>query len=72
MLEYIFVFSLALSITFTLYLLFIQNLTNEDLKEIKNQIPLEKIGEPEDIAKCVDWLIQDNYVTGQVISINGG
>lgn len=49
-----------------------ENLTNEDLKEIKNQIPLEKIGEPEDIAKCVDWLIQDNYVTGQIISINGG
>ena len=49
-----------------------ENLNEEDLKEIKNQIPLEKIGEPEDIANCVEWLVKDNYVTGQVISVNGG
>ena len=48
------------------------NLTNEELAEIKDEIPLEKIGEPEDISKCVKWLIEDNYTTGQVISINGG
>ena len=48
------------------------NLTNEELEEIKDEIPLEKIGEPEDISKCVKWLIEDNYTTGQVISINGG
>ena len=28
--------------------------------------------EPSDIAKCVKWLIEDTYTTGQVISINGG
>lgn len=48
------------------------NLSKEDKEEIKNQIPLEKIGLPEDIAKCVNWLIEDNYTTGQVIQINGG
>ena len=25
-----------------------------------------------DISKCVEWLIEDEYTTGQVISINGG
>ena len=29
-------------------------------------------GETIDIAKCVNWLIEDNYTTGQIISINGG
>lgn len=48
------------------------NLSNEDLINIKDQIPLEKIGNTLDIAKCVNWLIEDNYTTGQIIAINGG
>lgn len=48
------------------------HLSDEEKEDIKEEIPLEKIGEPEDIAKCVEWLIEDNYTTGQVISINGG
>ena len=48
------------------------HLSDEEKEDIKEDIPLEKIGEPEDIAKCVEWLIEDNYTTGQVISINGG
>lgn len=50
----------------------IGNLTQKELNEIKEEIPLEKIGDPQDIAKCVKWLVEDNYTTGQVISINGG
>ncbi len=48
------------------------NLTEKELKELKQEIPLERIGKVEDIAKCVKWLVEDNYTTGQVISINGG
>ena len=47
-------------------------LSKEDLDDIKNQTPLQKIGSPEDIAKCVNWLVEDEFTTGQVISINGG
>ena len=47
-------------------------LSNEELESIKEEIPLERIGETIDISKCVEWLIEDNYTTGQVISINGG
>lgn len=46
--------------------------TEQEIEEIKEEIPLEKIGEPSDIAKCVKWLVKDTYTTGQVISINGG
>ena len=49
-----------------------KNLTDEDIKNIKEGIPLEKIGKKIDIARCVMWLINDEYTTGQVISINGG
>lgn len=48
------------------------NLSKEELQDIKGQIPLEKIGKTQDISKCVKWLIEDEYVTGQVISVNGG
>ena len=48
------------------------DMTQEEWKELKEEIPMERIGLPEDIAKCVKWLIEDSYTTGQVISINGG
>lgn len=47
-------------------------LTDEEIVGIEEEIPLGKIGKVEDISKCVKWLIEDNYTTGQVISINGG
>lgn len=47
-------------------------LTDKEIVEIEEEIPLGKIGKVEDIAKCVKWLIEDEYTTGQVISINGG
>ena len=46
--------------------------TEEEIETIKKEIPLEEIGQTEDIAKCVKWLIEDKYTTGQIISINGG
>lgn len=49
-----------------------KELTKEDINQIIDETPLERIGKPEDIAECVEWLIKDNFTTGQVISINGG
>ena len=48
------------------------HLSSKEKNEIKEEIPLNKIGMPIDIAKCVKWLIEDEYTTGQIISINGG
>lgn len=49
-----------------------KNLKEEEIEEIKNEIPLEKIGRVEDVARCVKWLIEDTYTTGQIIPVNGG
>ena len=46
--------------------------TTEELEDIEKEIPLERIGKTESIAKCVSWLIEDDYTTGEIISINGG
>lgn len=48
------------------------NLTNEDKKQIIKETPLMKVGRPIDIYRCVKWLIEDEYTTGQIISPNGG
>lgn len=49
-----------------------KELSSETINMLKEEIPLNKIGKPEDIYKCVEWLIEDNYTTGQIISVNGG
>jgi len=48
------------------------NLTSEDMEEVKKMLQIKKIGEAIDIAKCVKWLIDDEYTTGQIIRIDGG
>ena len=47
-------------------------LTDDDWKQIIEETPLKKIGYPIDITRCVKWLIEDEFTTGQVISPNGG
>lgn len=49
-----------------------KELSETDINKLKEETPLERIGKAEDIAKCVNWLINDNFTTGQIISINGG
>ncbi|WP_281486692.1 3-oxoacyl-[acyl-carrier-protein] reductase [Lysinibacillus sphaericus] len=47
----------------------------EDIKQgMLTQIPLAKLGQPEDIAKAVVFLASDdaNYMTGQTLHIDGG
>lgn len=47
----------------------------ESVKEkLIEQIPLARLGLPEDIARCVAFLVSDraSYITGQVINVNGG
>jgi 3-oxoacyl-[acyl-carrier protein] reductase len=41
---------------------------------IKQMIPMARIGQPEEVAKVVRFLCSEDasYITGQVISVNGG
>jgi pteridine reductase len=42
-------------------------------QRIINQTALKRVGEPEDIARAVHFLIADApYVTGQVLAVDGG
>jgi 3-oxoacyl-[acyl-carrier protein] reductase len=44
------------------------------VENIKNVIPMGRVGKPEEVAKVVRFLCSDDssYITGQVISVNGG
>ena len=41
---------------------------------LKDNVPLDKFGSPEDVANMVVWLASDvsNFVTGSVMTIDGG
>jgi 3-oxoacyl-[acyl-carrier protein] reductase len=43
----------------------------EDLKRL---IPMDRLGKPEDVAEAVLFLVSEsaNYITGQVLNVNGG
>lgn len=41
-------------------------------QKIKEETPIGKIGNPQDVYKCAKWLIEDEFTTGQIISVNGG
>ncbi len=47
-------------------------LNEEEKKQLISEIPLEKIGTPDDVAECVLFLVKSNYITGQIIQVNGG
>ncbi len=42
------------------------------LKSAEDRHPLKKIGTPNDIANAVQYLLNANWVTGQIISVDGG
>ena len=52
----------------------VSDYTIEEFDDIRSNIPLDKIGSTEDVANAVYFLASEesNYITGQVISPNGG
>lgn len=44
------------------------------IERIKDIIPMARVGKPEEVARVVRFLCSDDasYITGQVISVNGG
>jgi 3-oxoacyl-[acyl-carrier protein] reductase len=48
--------------------------TPEKRKERELQVPLKRVGTPEDMAHTISFLVGDNssYITGAIIHVNGG
>lgn len=49
-----------------------QALDDEQMQAILRSIPLQRVGEPQDIAQAVLFLATAPYITGQVIAVDGG
>ena len=43
-------------------------------EELRRLIPMDRLGKPEDVAEAVLFLVSEsaNYITGQVLNVNGG
>lgn len=51
-----------------------ESLTEKVKEEAKKNIPLKRLGKPEDVANIVAFLVSEDasYITGQVINVDGG
>ena len=51
-----------------------KDLPDANREQILSQIPLGRLGDPEEIAAVVDFLVGDSgaYITGENIHVNGG
>ena len=49
-----------------------QAIDNEQQQSIIDAIPMRRIGQPDEIAHSVLYLVQANYVTGEIIIVDGG
>ena len=49
-------------------------LGEKGISEIKNTIPIKRLGSPREVASLVSWLVseENTYVSGQNIMIDGG
>ena len=51
---------------------FADNFTEEELAEMKGEIPMGRLGNGDDVARAVVFLEENDYVTGVDIPVNGG
>jgi NAD(P)-dependent dehydrogenase (short-subunit alcohol dehydrogenase family) len=48
--------------------------TGDDVHLLDDMIPMRRIGQPQEVADAVVWLLSDKaaYVTGTTLSVDGG
>jgi len=46
--------------------------SEEDAEHLRSTTPLRRLGSPEDVAQVVVFLLEAQYVTGEVIRVDGG
>lgn len=49
-------------------------LSRDEILEITEEVPLGRMGEPDEVARAIAFLISKDasYITGQIIGVNGG
>jgi 3-oxoacyl-[acyl-carrier protein] reductase len=47
-------------------------LSPEDKQELINQTALKRFAKPQEIAEAIEFLISSEYITGQIITLDGG
>lgn len=50
----------------------LSSFSEEDLASLAEETPLNRLGTPKDVADAVLYLAKADFVTGQVLSVNGG
>ena len=48
------------------------NLSEEEKRDFIKEIPLNRIGSPQDVANAIVFLAENRYITGQILGVNGG
>ena len=48
------------------------NVSSETLEELRQETPIGRNGQPQDVAKAFLYLADADFVTGQVLGVNGG
>ncbi len=41
-------------------------------EELENEVPLGRLGTPEEVASAILFLAENEYITGEILNINGG
>lgn len=48
------------------------HLTEDELAELADETPLNRLGKPSEVAKAVRALAENRFITGQVLGVDGG
>ena len=49
-----------------------RNIAPDILDVLREETPLERLGRPEDVAAAMEYLLDAEFVTGQVLGVSGG
>lgn len=47
-------------------------LSEEIINQIKHDTPLKKLGNPDNIVKSIEYIIENDFINGAIVDVNGG